>query len=47
MKKNMNMKENELYSERSNKKIYNLYLYINEQKSKSIIKINPNIKLID
>ena len=46
-KKIMNMKQNELFSERANKKIYNLYLYINEQKNNPITKINPNIKLID
>ena len=46
-KKIINMKQNELFSERANKKIYNLYLYINEQKNNPITKTNPNIKLID
>ena len=46
-KKKKNLKENELYSERANKKIFNLYLFINEQNNNLPIKNNPHIKLID
>ena len=46
-KKLLNIKQNELFTEKVNKKIYNLYSYMNEKKKDLIGNNSPSIKFID